>query len=241
MYYGTFTTDHNRKLSVDMNRIEYKAVDGMEWEVNTVYCNHLSEETFLANNDTNITASCLRVNVYNDSLFTIHASPCFWAFLFQKQNERKIQPADTIRTTKYEVTHAIRIAYKAFQMQQFSYSLCGIDLARGTIAKSQKEKIDKMNAWHDSPFLEYRCKEDRSHFVLVKKHDKLICASQNCLGRANRTCTHKMCKKHCIEHVRCGNNKCKLKEHAVPQSEPAENTTASSDNTSEGDNADTSN
>ena len=70
-------------------------VEGVDNEINTVKCINLSAASFLANNDLNITASCIHVNFAADDLFTIDASPCFWRFVFQKHTNGVIQTINT--------------------------------------------------------------------------------------------------------------------------------------------------
>ena len=68
------TTSSEKNLRVDMNAIEYKAVEGFTLEVNTVQCRNLSAKNFLKNNDINVTASCLHVDFSKDELFELHVA-----------------------------------------------------------------------------------------------------------------------------------------------------------------------
>ena len=198
MYYGTFTTDSEKSLVVKLNCIAYQAVDSFDWEVNTVECDNVSPLGFLENNDLNITACCFHVNVKAEQILSIHASPCFWQFLFQKKSERKIRTVNTADISKYGPTTCVRMAYKAFEMG-FPFSFGGIDPTVGTIASSQKKKIDEMTEWPNSPFHEYQCNQCRSHFVIAKKHKKIKCSK--CLTRlGNTACSSKMCKQCCLDH-----------------------------------------
>ena len=127
-------------------------------------------------------------------------------------------PMDTFNVDGYDANTCVRLAFKAFQMQSFRFSLCGVDLTKGTIAQSQKEKFDKMKDWADSPFLEYTCRKpqkNRNAFIIEKKHEKIPCARCE-TERANKKCSHKMCKKCCVEH--CAGDYdvtlCKEKGHA---------------------------
>ena len=72
------------------------------------------------------------------------ASSCFWIFLFHDHSDRKIQPVNTINTDEYEANTCIRIAYKAFQLEDYlvEFSIANIDPTKGTIAASGKEKFD---------------------------------------------------------------------------------------------------
>ena len=159
-------------------------------------------KTFLANNDINITASCTDIDFTSGSMkLFIHALPCFWTFLFQDHDLRKIQPVNTINMDEYGVNTCVRIAYKAFQIEEYdvSFSLGNISFTKGTITASGKEKFDQMKNWPESPFHEYQCKKEGNHFVLAKKYEKVSCATDGCLRWANKNCGHKMCKKCCME------------------------------------------
>ena len=124
-----------------LDSIKYHKVNGVSLEVNTVECYNLSPSTFLANNDLNVTASCFHVDFSapaNSNLFTIHASPQFWTLLFQKRADRVIRPMNTFNVDGYGAITCVRIAFKAFEMPAFNFSLCGIDHTKDTIAQSQK-------------------------------------------------------------------------------------------------------
>ncbi len=106
-YHGDFTTDPNAEFDVDMRAIKYHKVDGLDLEINTVKCHSLSPDSFLANNDLNVTASCIHVNFAADKLFSVHASPQFWMFLFQPCGDRTIQTVNTVNIDNYGATTAI--------------------------------------------------------------------------------------------------------------------------------------
>lgn len=213
VYFGSFTCDPGTSMCVNMHRIEYKKVDNLPWEINTVQCENLSAENFLQNNDLNITASCFHVDFSSDNLFSIHASPCFWEFVFKKMAEKVIKPVNMRNQGGYGATTCVRMAYKAYQMRDFQFSFEKIDPA-GSIAATQKKKWDEMIDWENNPFHEYQCKKSRNHFVIVKKHKKIICVTCPA-GRANAKCAHKMCKKCCVSYVTSNENivKCKEKSH----------------------------
>ena len=81
----------------------------------------------------------------------------------------------------------MRIAFKEFEMG-FKFSFGSIDPTDGTLAKSQRDKVVKMNDWVDSPFHEYQCNKCHNHYVLAKKHKKVKCT--NCgTAWANRSCS----------------------------------------------------
>ena len=237
LFYGEFATDKSKKFVVDLNSAkDYVKSDELDVDINTVKAHNISSSSFLANNDINITASCLHVNFANveGSLFTVHASPYFWKFVFDVSH-RIIKPVNVINAGNYKLTTLVRIAYKAFQMKQFDYCFGKVDIAtlddsKLTLAKSQKIKFDEMKDWVRNPFLEYKCnpRKNGSYFAMVKKHTKVNCVGtlgQNgvsCGGRANSKCSQKMCKKCCIKHT--GENgcaKCKVKEHWVVNETPA--------------------
>ena len=91
------------------------SIEGVTTEVNTIECQKLSPETFLAKNDINITASCILVDFLSGEMkASLFALPCFWTFLFQDNADRKIQPVNIINTEEYKANTCINIAYKTF-------------------------------------------------------------------------------------------------------------------------------
>ena len=85
-------------------------------------------------------------------------------------------------------------------MPSLRFDIEGIDFMKGTLANSQKAKFDKMKNWPDSPFKEYQCNKRGNHFVMVKKHARVYCVECK-TGRANASCSNKMCKKCCSKHA----------------------------------------
>ena len=116
---------------------------------------------------------------------------------------------------EYGANTCVCMAYKAFQME-LKHSFVQIDPTRGTLAKSQKEKFDKMKEWDDSPFHEYQCNKCRNHSTIKKRHEKLRCASFT-TAWADSKCTNKMCKnkKCCVHHTTLNTSitSCKVKSH----------------------------
>lgn len=113
---------------------------------------------------------------------------------------------------KYGATTCVRMAYKSFQLG-FKHSFGDIDPTRGTLAKSQKEKIDKMKDWTDNPFDEYQCSKCQNHFVLKKKSEKIRCNACE-KSWANAQCSYQMCKKCCVSHTSDEDMRaCKVKSH----------------------------
>ena len=74
VYHGEFTMDEDKNLTLDMNAtIEYKNVEGLILEVNTVRCHNFKQVqriSGLKNNDINVMAcSYLHVDFSKDELF----------------------------------------------------------------------------------------------------------------------------------------------------------------------------
>ena len=199
VYFGDFAEDVNSKLIVDLNCIRYTKVDSISLEVNTIKCSNLSPRAMLTNNDINVTACCFDVDFSKEELISIHAAPCFGEFLFQSKTNRVIRVAKPYDTSDYEAT-LVRIAFKAFDLDlPFSFSDLTPEDVGGTIAESQKVKIDQMAAWHNSPFLTYTCKKEKTFYKIVKKHSQEKCVK--CLTKnRNKKCTTNMCKPCCAEH-----------------------------------------
>jgi|AntRauTorckE5430_2_1112549.scaffolds.fasta_scaffold07164_2 hypothetical protein len=214
-YHGNSTDDPGMLLIVDLGGIKYHKVEGLELEINTVKCSNLSPDTFMVNNDLNVTGACFNVNFAGDEgskLFTIHVSPQLWTFFFKNHDERQIKAIDRGNVDLHDATTCVRIAYKAWQMPSFGFDLGSIDYTKGTLANSQKEKFDKIKNWGDNPFKEYRCNKHGNHFVMTKRHERVYCCECR-TGRANATCSHKRCRGCCSKHVRSGASKCKVKPH----------------------------
>ena len=217
VFFGEFTEDDTKRMIVHKSNIKKYPIDGISVEVNTVKCTELSPDTFLANNDVNITASCILVEYTSPEeqpVLTMRASPCFWTFLMQKLSDKIIQPVNTINIASYSATTCVRIAFKAYQLGEYNvkYSFANIDPTKGTIAASQKEKIDRMKVWPESPFHEYQCNKCRTYYVIASKHKKTTCAGEDCLLWANKSCSHVMCKKCCIKQEAA----CRMKSHKKP-------------------------
>ena len=90
-YHGNSTDDPSVSLIADLGGIKYHKVEGLELEINTVKCSNLSPDTFMANNDLNVTRACFNVNFAgseDSKLFTIHVSPQLWTFFFKNHDER---------------------------------------------------------------------------------------------------------------------------------------------------------
>ena len=143
---------------------------------------------------------CFDVDFSKDELVSIHAAPCFWEFLFQNKTKRMIRVANPYDTSDYGATTLVRIAYKAFDLGfPFTFGDLTPEDVGGTIAESQKVKMDLMSDWHNSPFLTYKCKKEKTYYKIVKKHSQEKCVK--CLTKnRNKNCTTKMCKPCCAEH-----------------------------------------
>ena len=155
------------------------------------------------------------------NLFTVHASPSFWEFAFQKDSDRRIRIVNSFEAGEYGARTCVRMAFKAYELG-LKYSFGSIDPTKGTLAASHKEKFDKMANWVDSPFHEYKCNTCRKRvsptvtvksYVLKKRHDRVKCI--DCMAAwANIQCSHKRCKKCCIKFTTEGTGDvCKVKTH----------------------------
>jgi hypothetical protein len=110
-----------------------------------------------------------------------------------------IRVVDSYNHSKYTSTTYIRLAFKAFEMDQFKFDIEGLDLTNGTFANSQKQKLDQMKSWDKSPFHVFDCKKKKKNqncFVFVSKHDKVACTVCK-KGRVNKTCS-KVCVKSAV-------------------------------------------
>ena len=71
-----------------------------------------------------------------DDLFDFHASPYFWKFPFQRNDNRKIKPICRLGIQYANTTTCIRIAVKAFEMRILFDFETGGDPTNGTLANS---------------------------------------------------------------------------------------------------------
>ena len=70
----------------------------------------------------------------------------------------------------------MRIAFKAFEMGILFDFVTGGDPTSGTLANSQKQKIDAIDAvqmWQHNPFVHYNVKKKRDYFELQKKNKRV--------------------------------------------------------------------
>ena len=206
LYHGEFTIE-DKNLTVDsMNAIDYKkAVE--QWlltlEVNTVQCRNFSAKNFLQNNAINVTASFLHVDFSKDELFELHVAPQFlWKFLFDQNVNRKVSPISMLGVQN---ATCVRIAFKAFEMGiPFEFGAGG-DPTNGTLATSQKEKIDAMQMWDGNPSFvhDYNIKKINNHYRMQKKVAREQCTK--CKSRyINSRCTLKLCSQCCVERTTNG-------------------------------------
>jgi len=200
VYHGTFG---DGKLKVFRNCIHYiDNIDGLDVPINTVKCSNISAESFLSNNDLNATASCIHITALTyDSAgdkrvkFALHVRPQLWHLLLCPNSEKRIEVVNQ-NVLDNPATTCVRAAYKSMQMKiKLNLDKLG-DPVVGTLAKSQKTKLDEMEGWADYPFVEYRAKKVRGHFVLVKKSSAIVC--MGCAKRGNAKCSNRMCKGCCI-------------------------------------------
>ena len=100
----------------------------------------MSAASFLANNDLNITSAAFYVDFTTNELLSVHALPCFWAFLFQKGSERKIETVNKFNVSGYGANTCVRMAFKAKQMG-LDFSFGKVDPTKGVLSKTRKEKF----------------------------------------------------------------------------------------------------
>ena len=110
-------------------------------------------------------------------------------------------------------TTCLRLAFKAFQMRQFGFSLGNLDHTKGIIVNAPKEKLDNTNNWVYSPFHSYKCKKKKNHFILVTKHDHVACVDCS-VERVNKRCSYKRCKKCWIKFAMTS-QQCQSKDHNI--------------------------
>eukprot|EP00956_Cyclotella_meneghiniana_P020813 scaffold37180_cov23-Cyclotella_meneghiniana.AAC.3 len=213
VYHGRYT-DEGATFLVDFLDIQKYPVGDLFWELNTVKCQRWNAVGFLENNDINITASCLEVDLSRDQSVRIHASPRFWKFLFSSNSERSIELVDTYDCTRYSATTCVRMAYKHFEMQMFKLDMAELDPTEGTLASSQKAKLDKMKAWENNPLKAYECrkKKNQNNYYFVAKDNQLVCVGCQS-SRVNKSCSMVRCEKCWVKHCLEEQKVCKCKDH----------------------------
>lgn len=212
VYHGHQSNDG--KFVVDFSGIKKYPVSSLFLELNTVKCQSWSAAGFLSNNDINLTASCFDIDLTRDKWLHVHASPRFWKFLFSTCSDRTIEVVDTYDYSKYTATTCVRMAFKHFHMPNFKLSMMNLDPTMGTLACSQKEKLDKMKSWTENPLKAYDCKKKmkQNYYYLVARDNQLVCADCRS-SRVNKSCSTVRCKKCCVEYCFGENQTCKCKDH----------------------------
>ena len=84
----------------------------------------------------------------------------------------------------------------------------------GTLASSQKDKLDKIKSSANNPLKAYECKKkkNKNYYFLVAKDNELVCADC-CSCRVNKACSMIRCKKCCVQYCQEERKKCKCKDH----------------------------
>ena len=105
----------------------------------------------------------------------------------------------------------MRIAFKATHFDLFGATR-GEDPRNGTLATSQKEKIDaRMQMWDSNPFVHYNIKKINNHYSMQKQVAREQCTT--CKSRyINARCTFKLCSKCCVDRTTEG-GACRVKSH----------------------------
>lgn len=155
VYHGSFG---DGQLIVIKDCIAYtENVSGLDLPINTVKCSNLSAESFLSNNDLNITASCLRVKFEDGALqSSLHVRPHLWKLLFSSFGDKRIEVINPASLDN-PATTCVRAAFKAKQMW-IKFDLGELDPSVGTLAKSQNAKFVELERWSDNPLIEYLAK-----------------------------------------------------------------------------------
>ena len=172
---------------------------------------------FLANNNINVTALCFEVDFTKDDLFFIKASPQFWQFVLSENKHRTIKVVDSFDYRKYGATTCVRLAFKAFEMQHFKFDMGELDPLNGTLAISQKNKLDKMKNWDDSPLKDFECKKKKNQncYCLVAKEQQVKHCADSRSRCVSKRCSVARCKKCCVKHCIKHELKCKCKDHVT--------------------------
>ena len=109
----------------------------------------------------------------------------------------------------------VRIAFKAFEMGiPFEFGAGG-DPTNGTLATSQKEKIDAMQMWDGNPSFvhDYNIKKINNHYRMQKKVAREQCTKCKSRYINSRCTTFKLCSKCCCVDRTSEGGPCRVKSH----------------------------
>ena len=117
----------------------------------------------------NATAYCIHITSVTDVSdggkrvkFALHMWPQLWHLLLSPNSEKRIEVVNQ-NSLDNPATSYVIAAYKSMQMKiKLNLAKLG-DPGVGTLANSQKAKLDEMEEWADYPFVEYRAKKVRGH------------------------------------------------------------------------------
>ena len=86
----------------------------------------------------------------------------------------------------------------------------------GTLATSQKEKIDAMQMWDGNPSFvhDYNIKKINNHYRMQKKVAKEQFTKCKSRYISNSRCTFKLCSKCCVDRTTEG-GPCRVKAHCI--------------------------
>jgi hypothetical protein len=139
IYHGP-SCEQDAPFDVNLNGITKQKNEAVKQELNLVKCYSYSAAGFIDNNGINlITATCFEVDLPND-IFRVHVSPYFWEFAFSKAADRTIRVVDSYNPSKDTSTTCIRLAFKAFEMDQFKFDMEGLDPTNRTYCKLTERK-----------------------------------------------------------------------------------------------------
>ena len=205
VYFGEF-----HEGTIERLECTWTTLDGIDKEVNKIYCRNVNVDSLMANCDINAVAVFVIVKVVAKKVFSAEwvVGPQFWDFLLFDRVLRSQQTDSPARTL-------IRLTFKSYQMG-LPFSEEPLSLLDGEVFSSHKKKHEEMlSKWKDYPFKHYGLKhKSKKSYKFRRTYVECPCGR-----KGNLNCTYLKCSQCCKKQL----GECK--SHKVKHSE-VENTGA---------------
>ena len=203
VYYGSFG---NGEVKLFLDTCDYRPLEGVSKEVNTIKCINLSASSLLKNNDINITGVAFSVRENNGIEVEVLVDGSFWKVLLQKRSDRRLEPFGNKNNISPRTF--VRLAYKSFQNDiAVNWDQCKCE--KGQLFRSHVKKLELMSGWSGSPLVNYTVKQIRNRtYLCPKARGVLECTTVSCGRRSNKNCPYVLCKGCCLKKL--NRSECKV-------------------------------